>query len=438
MSKRVEVRLWGETVGYLGYAPGQKQFATFEYTDEFMRTGILFSPVKMKYPPRRFTFDDISFRTFKGLAGIFTDSLPDKFGNQLIDIFMAEKNIPPEEITALDRLLYVGTRGMGALEYHPAEFEDAPSLEPVALDLPLLSDLAQLVLTNKEALNKKLHDAKTREEALNLIKISSSAGGARAKALVARDAQGKFYDGTANNGKELTYWLLKFDSEENSDLDHKDPKGMTKIEYIYSLIAKKCGIDIPRVDYIQQGDDFHFLIERFDRDASSSRLQKIHYASWSGLAHADRDTTGAYSYEQLILLARQIGIKQDGITELFRRAVFNVIGRNQDDHTKNFGFLMHKNGQWRLAPAFDMTYSYDPSGKWTNVHQIKLNKKQDGFSLDDMLAFGKYCNLSEKESKNIVFQVTGAFMEFENMAKELDVNLHLLKTISNNLRTGTL
>ena len=206
MSGRVEVKLWGTTIGYLGYAPGQKEIATFEYTEAFMRSNIFPSPLKMNYPPNRFSFPDISLRTFKGVAGIFADSLPDKYGNQLIDIFMAEKKKAQESITTLDRLLYVGTRGMGALEYHPSEFDDAnQETNNAALDINLLCELAQLVLSKKESLQENLQKAQTKKDALNLIRVGSSAGGARAKALVARDSKGNFYDGTTDLGPSHSY-----------------------------------------------------------------------------------------------------------------------------------------------------------------------------------------------------------------------------------------
>ena len=232
------------------------------------------------------------------------------------------------------------------------------------------------------------HSATSRQDALNIIRIGSSAGGARSKALVAIDGDGLIYDGTIEQQGDCRYFLLKFDSPENADRDKKDPKGMTKIEYIYSQIAKECRIDMPHTDYIVDGEDFHFLIERFDREVAGGKLRKRYYASWAALAHADRDTTGAYSYEQLLLVARELEVGEHQTKELFRRAVFNIIGKNQDDHTKNFGFMMNRSGGWSLSPAFDMTYAYDPNGKWTRAHQIRLNGKQEGFTLDDLLAFG--------------------------------------------------
>lgn len=432
----VEVKLWGTTVGFLGYAPNQTQFATFEYDKTFAQTSIQLSPLVMAHPPRLHTFDAISQRSFHGLSGIFADSLPDKFGNQLIDQFMADKNIPQSEVTALDRLLYVGNRGMGALEYHPVV--DKKEIVGIALDVHMLSELSTLILTQKESFSQKLHSAQSRQDALNIIRVGSSAGGARAKALVAIDTNGKLYDGTIDQGVECTYYLLKFDSSENQDKDAKDPKGMTKVEYIYSLIARKCGIDMPSTSYIEENGDFHFLIERFDREVVVQNdkrvMRKRHYASWAGLSHADRDVTGAYSYEQLILTSRALGVGEHHIKELFRRAIFNIVGRNQDDHTKNFGFMMDRQGKWSLSPAFDMTYAYDPSGKWTRVHQICLNGKQDDFTMSDLINFGKKCNLSEKEVKEVVAKTVDAFMSFETLAREFEVDKALQETVKSALR----
>ncbi|MBN2653922.1 MAG: type II toxin-antitoxin system HipA family toxin [Nitrospirae bacterium] len=432
MSKVVEVKLWGTEIGYLAYPPGQTDSATFVYDEEFMKSGIQLSPIQMAYPPKLFTFPDISRQTFKGLPGIFADSLPDKYGNQLIDIFMAEKKIPLTQVTSLDRLLYVGTRSMGAFEYHPAEKDDPAYNSLLALDISLLSELAEMVLSQKEELFRRIHDAATKKEALNLIRVGSSAGGARAKALVARDRSGRFFDGTVEHAEGYSYWIIKFDSAENSDRDSNDLKGMTKIEYIYSIIARQCGINMPETDFIMDGSSFHFLVKRFDRDEDG---KKLHYSSWAGLAHADRETTGAYSYEQLVLTARQLGLGQDDITELYRRAVFNIVGRNQDDHTKNFGFQMNRAGQWSLSPAFDMTYAFDPTGRWTRTHQIRLNKKQDDFTLNDLLAFGSYCNLSAGKSRQIAEEVVDAFTQFKKLAKQYKVLTVLTNTITMTMRT---
>lgn len=433
MSKAVEVRLWGRTIGYLGYSDGQTEFATFEFDDSIMNTNIEISPLKMKNSQKYYQFDGLSTRSFKGLPGVIADSLPDKFGNQLIDAFMAQKGIKEDAITAIDRLMYVGTRSMGALEYHPSEkIEEFDGI----LDIGLLSELSENLLAKKKEFNYLLKDAPDYKAAITLLRIGSSAGGARAKALVSRDSSGKFYDGTVDHGAEHTYWMLKFDVSSNSDRDSKDPKGMTKIEYIYSLIAHKCGIDMPRTDYIELDEDFHFMIERFDRIKQGGLLYKLHYASWSGIAHAHRDETGAFSYEQFALVVKQLKLGQKTLEEVFRRAVFNIVGKNQDDHTKNFGFLMDATGEWRLSPAFDMTYSYDPNGKWTRTHQIKLNKKQDNFAREDLLEFGKFCNINQNRANKIIDSVLGAFEIFDDLAKQYCVDQELYETVKNNQRRG--
>lgn len=363
----VEIRLWGTTVGHMGYVSNNR-CATFEFSDELLNSRFELSPISMPNSKRRHSFEEISMRTFKGLPGVFADSLPDTFGNQLIDIYMAARNVPANQVTALDRLLYVGSRGMGALEYHPAEQLGKIQESPIALDIATLAELASMVASRQEAKHEAIMQSENIEQAIKLIRVGSSAGGARAKALVSTSSTGEFFDGTIDKGIDHKYWLMKFDTDENADRDGKDPKGMTRIEYIYGLIARNAGIDIPHVDYLQIGDDFHFMIERFDRIVRNDKLDKLHYASWSGLAHAHRDETGAYSYEQLVLMMRQMKLPQSDVTELFRRAVFNIVGRNQDDHTKNFGFVADRNGQWSLSKAFDMTYSYDPQGNWTRQH----------------------------------------------------------------------
>lgn len=432
MNTVVNVSLWGTTIGYLGYEPGQTQIASFEFDRDFIQSNIQISPAVMKYPPSVHRFDAISMKTFKGLPGIFADSLPDSWGNKLIDMYFAQKGIPSADITSLDRLLYVGKRGMGAFEYEPAKEFDKKDKNLIQLDIGKLSELVSLVLERDETRRKELLTAQTMSDALYLIKTGSSAGGARSKALVALDTEGKIYDGTVLNndtGNISSFWILKFDTDGNKDRDRRDPEGMTKVEYCYSLIAKKCGIAVPEVRYLSDGKSFHFLIERFDRKIEEGKIKKIHFNSWAALAHADRDQTGIHSYEQLILLARTLGLGDNEVQEIFTRAVFNILGRNQDDHTKNFAFIMERDGSWKLSPAFDLTWSYDPEGKWTRSHQIRLNGKQDEFTRDDLLEFGKYCNLTEKKALRIIGEVKDAFLSFPALCREFEVPRELEKRI---------
>lgn len=428
----IHVSLWGRTVGYLGYGPNDT-VATFEFDPGFASMPLELSPIVMKSNKLLHKFDTISFRTFHGLPGIFADSLPDKFGHQLIDLFFADKGMLPSDITALDRLAYIGGRSMGAFEYSPAQ-SPGIAMGGGALDIGHLAELANMVLSNKEKFANELADASSHNDALSIIQIGSSAGGARSKALVARDERGAFYDGSVDSGSDKTYWLLKFDTDENSDRDRKDPKGMTKIEYIYSLIAQQCNITMPKTDYLLNGDDFHFMIERFDREIVNNKLRKKHYSSWAALQHFDRDTTGTYSYEQLILTMRELNLGHNEFVELYRRAVFNIISRNQDDHAKNFGFQMDREGVWSLSQAFDMTYAYDPLGKWTNTHQISLSGKQDHFERTDLLAFASKCNIKAKQAQEIIDNTLEAFSEFERLAKEFEVSNELYQQVFRSLR----
>jgi serine/threonine-protein kinase HipA len=431
MRPAVTVKLWGTKIGYLGYSPGQNDVASFEYDPDFIKSGMQISPIHMSYPPTLHSFRALSSKSFKGVPGIIADSLPDSYGNQLIDIYMAEKGVPLVQVSTLDRLLYVADRGMGALEYHPGE---TLSLNRSSLDIEKLTELSEMVLNNRNGLQCKLNNTDNRAAALSMIRVGSSAGGARSKALVALSPKEKLLDGTVSHGKDYSYWILKFDSTDNSDRDSKDPKGMPLVEYIYSLIAEDSGINIPRTGLIESGEEKHFLIERFDRIIRNDKIDKLHYASWAGLAHADRD--GANSYEQLILLLRQMKLGYEDCKEIYRRAVFNILGRNQDDHTKNTGFLMNRAGIWSLAPAFDLTYSYDPFGRWTKNHQCSLSGKRNDFEISDLLKFGSFCNLSETESRGIINQIRDAFEQFSKYANEFGFTGEFRKKIEANLRLG--
>lgn len=430
----IKVSLWGITVGHLGYKSKDEATATFEFDADFASMPLELSPIVMNSKKLIHEFDNISFNTFHGLPGIFADSLPDKYGNQLIDYFFADKGKQPNDITALDRLAYIGKRSMGAFEYTPEE-NTGIAMNGSELDIHLLSELAELVLMRNDSFSKELASASTHKDALAIIRVGSSAGGARTKALVARDIHGKFYDGSVDAGADKSYWLLKFDSKENSDRDKKDPKGMTKIEYIYSLIANDCGINIPKTNYTHDGQDFHFMIERFDREIDNGKVRKKHYSSWAGLQHFDRDTTGAYSYEQIVMTMRDMNLGYNEIEELFRRAVFNIVGRNQDDHAKNFGFQMDRNGQWSLSPAFDMTFAYDPTGKWTKTHQISLAGKRDGFLREDLYRFANQCGLKKSKADEIIERIFGSFGLFDALCNEFEVDLQLRDFVSKNLRT---
>jgi serine/threonine-protein kinase HipA len=288
------------------------------------------------------------------------------------------------------------------------------------------------VLRDKKVLQDKIHSTKDHGEALALIRIGSSAGGARSKAVIALSSKGTILDGTVRHGTDYSYWILKFDNQGNSDRDNSDPKGAPTLEYIFSQIARKAGINLPETRLLESGEERHFLIERFDRIRRNGKIDQLHYASSCGLAQVDRDLP--HTYEQLVLLIRQLKLGQSAVDEIFRRAVFNIIGRNQDDHSKNTGFLMDRKGIWTLAPAFDLTFSYDPQGQWTRNHQCSLNGKNQDFELKDLLEFGRFCNLENKKSLEIIQLVGEAFSSFSSMAVEYEVPTELRQMVERNLR----
>jgi serine/threonine-protein kinase HipA len=325
---------------------------------------------------------------------------------------------------------------MGGLEYQPArELGESFAGRGGLLDLGALTELAELTLRGHSELERRLAHVETRQDALDLLRVGTSAGGARAKALVALGPGGELKVGYADHGPDHEYWLLKFDGiADNRDRESPDPPGATVVEFIYSELARECGIDLPRTRLLEHEGQRHFLIERFDRVLRNGRWDKLHYTSWCGMAHAHRDTMGAYSYEQLVLTMRQLGLPQVEVEQLFRRAVFNVLGKNHDDHTKNFGFLMDRSGKWRLSPAFDLTYAFDPTGQWTRQHQITLSDKVDDFSRADLLRWGAHCNLSAREAHAIIDKTLAVFSGFGGRARALGLAPSASRLIEGELR----
>src|ERR1044072_1630757 len=371
-----EVNLWGKMIGAVSLE-NENDVAAFEYTPEFVSSGIEVSPIAMPLSDTVYTFPELPRRSFHGLPGLLADSLPDKFGNALINTWLARQGRSSESFNAVDRLCYTGSRGMGALEFVPGLGPNKKSSQKIEIDS--LVQLASEVLSNQARLDGDLNDSNALTD---ILMVGTSAGGARAKAVIAwnpktnevRSGQGK-----APNGFE--YWLLKFDGvTENKDKEFADPQGYGTIEYAYYLMALAAGITISDCKLFEENDRLHFMTKRCDRLESG---EKIHMLSLGGLAHFDFNNAGAHGYEQAMLIMRQLDFPVSEIEQMFRRVVFNILARNQDDHVKNIAFLMNKEGVWSLAPAFDLTYSYNPQGLWTSKHQMTLNGKRDHFPLAD-------------------------------------------------------
>ena len=423
----VEVKLWGTTVGALYQKEGD-EFASFEYAPDFTRSGIEPAPVAM--PVRSgaiYRFPDLSPATFHRLPGLFADSVPDKFGNKIIDQWLVQNGRAPKSFTALERLCYTGSRGMGALEFYPVMGPDPVKSEP--LEIERLRTLAANILDQRKKVKVRLREKDAFEQ---IVRVGTSAGGARAKVLIAYDdSTGTVLSGQVRAPEGYGYWLLKFDDiENNRDKENADPAGFGALEYTYSQIAKEAGIQMTECRLLEDGDHRHFMTHRFDRTENGG---KLHYQSLAAIAHYDFNIAGAYSYEQAFAIARQIGLTTADIEQMYRRAVFNICARNQDDHTKNIGFLMDKRGNWSLAPAFDVTYAYNPAGRWTGTHQMTFNGKREKFTLDDFKAAAKSAGLVQGRYKRILEQVQDALAGFKKRAKANDVPKKLVQDVVKNL-----
>lgn len=423
----VEVKLWGTTVGALYQKEGD-EFASFEYAPDFVRSSIEPAPVAM--PVRSgaiYRFPDLSPATFHRLPGLFADSVPDKFGNKIIDQWLVQNGRDPRSFTALERLCYTGSRGMGALEFYPATGPDPVKSEP--LEIERLRTLAANILDRRKKVKVRLREKDAFEQ---IVRVGTSAGGARAKVLIAYDdSTGTVLSGQVRAPEGYGYWLLKFDDiENNRDKENADPAGFGALEYTYSQIAKEAGIQMTECRLLEDGDHRHFMTRRFDRTENGG---KLHYQSLTAIAHYDFNIAGAYSYEQAFAIARQIGLSTADIEQMYRRAVFNICARNQDDHTKNIGFLMDKRGNWSLAPAFDVTYAYNPAGRWTGTHQMTFNGKREKFTLDDFKAAAKSAGLVQGRYKRILEQVQDALAGFKKRAKANDVPKKLVQDVVKNL-----
>ena len=424
----VNVKLWGKEVGSL-YWDNETNAALFDYTPQFIRQGIDISPIIMplkNYKGSPYQFFENRNNCFNGLPGLFADSLPDAFGNQIINEWFASKGLPNEEITPLDRLCYVGKRAMGALEFEP-DTSLAGMEESSIVHIEELTKLAKSVFTDRMNFQASLRQEG--HKMLDILKVGTSAGGAKPKAIIAyNDTTGEVRSGQVKAPEGFGYWLLKFDggvySEHAQITDN--PQGIGNIEYAYYKMAKAANIQMMECRLLEEGSAHHFMTKRFDRTETG---EKIHVQTLAGLAHYDRDQR--HSYEEIFQVMRKMDLSYLQQEELYRRMVFNVMARNHDDHTKNFSFLMNQEGAWRLAPAYDLCYSYTPGGRWTNRHQLSLNGKQDNFTLEDLYVVGEKAGI--RSCKIIVNEVQEAISHWDKFAKDCGVKEEHRNIIGENL-----
>jgi serine/threonine-protein kinase HipA len=408
------VQLWGRTIGVVSMQSDQ-DYAAFEYTPAFAQSGIEISPLMMPLSNRIYTFPELPRNTFLGLPGLLADSLPDKFGNALINAWLAGEG--RTSFSAVERLCYTGSRGMGALEFSPTVGPKQKRGQKIELDA--LVQLASEVLTDQDKLTGNLGES-SEKTLRDILRVGTSAGGARAKAVIAWNPKTKeIRSGQVKAGSGFEYWLLKFDGVRgNKDKDLEDPKGYGAIEYAYYLMANACGITMSECRILEEHGRRHFMTRRFDRLAGGG---KLHMQSLGALAHLDFNLAGAHSYEEAFLTIRRLNLPTETVEEQFRRMIFNIVARNQDDHVKNIAFLMDKQGKWSLSPAFDMTYSYNPNGPWTATHQMTINGKRDGFVMEDFRLAGDRATMKRGRAKAILEEVISEVARWPEFAKEAGV-----------------
>ena len=411
------VELWGTRIGAVALTDSNG-VACFEYEPSFLASGIQLAPLMMALAARVYSFPELKRRTFRGLPGLLADSLPDRFGNNLINAWLARQGRTPESFDAVERLCYTGQRGMGALEFKPVQGPSAQTSG--AIQIAELVALASEILSQQQGLATSFQGPEREEALQTILRVGTSAGGARAKALIVWNAStGEVRSGQLEAPPGFSHWLLKFDGVSgNKDRELEDPKGYGLIELAYSRMARAAGITMTDCRLLEENGRQHFMTRRFDRDDAGN---KLHMQSLGALAHFDYNEPGSYSYEQAFLVMQQLQLPIQALEEQYRRMVFNLIARNQDDHVKNIAFLMDRDGQWSLSPAFDITWSFNPAGDWTATHQMSVNGKRDQFTRADLLAVGRSAQLKRGRAEAIAEEVIAAVRDWPLYAAEANV-----------------
>ena len=422
-----EIKLWREPVGAVAWNE-DRDFASFEYDPAFLTQKLEIAPFTLPLTPAIYSFPELNKKTFHGLPGLLADSLPDRYGTILIDAWLLRQGRSPDNFNPIERLCYMGSRGMGALEFEPALVSHQVSER---LEVSELVDLAGKILAQRKDLLVNLNE-KESAAVDTIFRVGTSAGGARAKAVIAwNPLTGEVRSGQVNAPEGYEYWILKFDGVNQETLG--DPEGYGRVEYAYHLMAVAAGIDMTTCRLMEEGGRAHFMTRRFDRTTDSD---KIHMQSFCALGHYDFNQPGRYSYETAMSACQRLNLGQPAVEQLFRRMVFNVVARNQDDHTRNIAFLMDREGYWRLAPAFDVIWSYNSKGLWTNRHQMSINGKTDGFERQDLIDVAKRFNI--KKSSDIIDAVGSAVRRWAEFAAKAGVPPERIAIVSASHRLNLL
>lgn len=423
-----EINLWGELVGAVQWNNTSK-VASFQFSPNFMKKGIDLSPIKMPISEgdRIFSFPELrkaknnSVDTFKGLPGLLADALPDRYGNQLINLWLARNGRSEDSMNPIEQLCFIGSRSMGALEFEPAQIIPQTSFD---IELSSLVEAAHNMLSKKNNLDTNLK--KGEEKALTeVLKVGTSAGGARPKAVIAyNEITGAIKSGQTIVPEGFEHWLLKLDGV--SDAQFGETHGWGRVEYAYYLMAKDCGINMMESRLLEENGRAHFLTKRFDREGNT----KHHVQTWCGLQHVDYTNLYGYSYEQLFTTMRFLRLPYPQAEEMFRRMVFNVIATNYDDHTKNFAFLLKQGQSWELAPAYDVCYSYDPNNSWVSQQTLSINGKHTEITQSDLMTIAKTNNIKKAES--IITEMKEVVSNWKKYASQANVANELAELIGAN------
>ena len=426
MDRVIKVTLWGEEVAAVVW-DGGRDVAVLEFFDSFIQSKYDLAPLTMPIEDlqrgeRIFSFPALSGKTFQGLPGLIADSLPDDYGNSVIDEWFSKKGLAMN-ITPVDRLMYIGNRGMGALEYEPVMAEPLLN-ESTTIEIAELAAIAGNILNEREKFKANLSENK--RELIEVLKVGTSAGGAKPKAIIAyNEATNELRSGQVKAPAGFSYWLLKFDGVEGGKIKD-NPAGIGRIEYAYHKMAVDCGIRMTECRLWNEGQRAHFMTKRFDRNEEG---EKIHIQTLCGIAHYDRDKR--YSYEQVFQVMRKLYLPYPEMEQMYRRMIFNVLARKNDDHTKNHSFVMDKEGNWSLSPAYDLCYSYSPSGTWTRLHQLSVNGKRDEFTYNDLLEVAGKADI--RNPREIVEQISEVIVRWKQYAIATEVPDNYTRQISENL-----
>lgn len=420
------VHLWNNRVGAVAW-DSTSGLGTFEYDPTFLDQKLDLAPLKMPISNERRIFSFLELRnsqTFKGLPGLLADLIPDKYGNAIINAWLAQNGRPANSLNPVELLCFIGTRGMGALEFEPAE----PNLNhtSTSLELESLIQVAGDILSGRESFNTQL-SAEESKALSDILKIGTSAGGARAKAVIAYNpVTSEIRSGQTNVPDGFSHWLLKFDGIIDQQLGKSS--GYGRVEMAYYNMARASGINMMESRLLEENGRAHFMTRRFDRDTENG---KIHIQSFCALSHYDFNDILSFSYEQLFETMRALRLPYADAEQLYRRMVFNVMARNCDDHTKNFSFLMDHKGIWKLSPAYDVCHAYRPDSIWVSQQSLSVNGKRHQITREDLLAVAK--NMNIKKAKDLIDEVRQVVAQWNDFAKETQVDPVFRDAISKTL-----